>query len=176
MGKEKEWSGMIWQVESWQSEEALCELVNRIGQQGGLKEGLIQTSLSCLIERLCNEGEIRDPDTEKVQEAEDRQEFPFCFWKWTVNQGLDSIWGYLLVGYGEPQVGDVCLYYLGLGSGHDNPRIPGPQEVWHYVGSRVFRLDYKGGGHLRIGGDDLGLGRVSVGPFVKPVQKSRGCL
>ena len=66
MGKEKEWSGMIWQVESWQSEEALCELVNRIGQQGGLKEGLIQTSLSCLIERLCNEGEVRNPDTEKV--------------------------------------------------------------------------------------------------------------
>ena len=24
----------------------------------------------------------------------------------------------MLVGYGEPQVGDVCLYYLGLGSGH----------------------------------------------------------
>ena len=23
----------------------------------------------------------------------------------------------MLVGYGEPQVGDICLYYLGLGSG-----------------------------------------------------------
>ena len=37
-------------------------------------------------------------------------------------------------------------------------------------------LGYKGGGHLHIGGDDLGLGRVSVGPFVKPVQKSEDCL
>ena len=24
----------------------------------------------------------------------------------------------MLVGYREPQVGDVCLYYLGLGLGH----------------------------------------------------------
>ena len=47
-------------------EEALGELANRIGQRGGVKEGLIQTSLSCLIERLCNEGEVRNPDTEKV--------------------------------------------------------------------------------------------------------------
>ena len=31
----------------------------------------------------------------------------------------------MLVGYGEPQVGDVCLYYLRLGSGH--PITPGPQ-------------------------------------------------
>ena len=66
MGKEKEWSGVILQVESWYSEEALGELVNRIGQQGGLKEGLIQTSFSCFIERLCNEEEVRDPDTENV--------------------------------------------------------------------------------------------------------------
>ena len=49
--------------------------------------------------------------------------------------------------------------------------IPGPQGVWQYVGGRVF-----GGGHLHIGGDDSGLGRVSVGPFVKTVQKSAGCL
>ena len=83
--KEKEWSGVIGQVESWHSKEALGELVKRIGQRGGVKEELIQTSFSCLIERLCNEGEVRDPDTEKVQEAKDRQEFPFCFWKWTVN-------------------------------------------------------------------------------------------
>ena len=41
MCKEKEWSGVIWQVESWHSEEALGELVKRIGQQGGTKEGLI---------------------------------------------------------------------------------------------------------------------------------------
>ena len=47
-------------------EEALGELAKRIGQQGGVKEGLIQTSFSCLIERLCNEGEVRGPDTEKV--------------------------------------------------------------------------------------------------------------
>jgi len=66
MGKEKEWSGVIWQVESWHSEEALGELMKRIGQRGGFKEGLIQTSFSCLIERLCNEGEVRDPDMEKV--------------------------------------------------------------------------------------------------------------
>ena len=56
MCKEKEWSGVIRQVESWQSEEALSELAKRIGQQGGFKEGVIQTSFSCLIERLCNEG------------------------------------------------------------------------------------------------------------------------
>ena len=176
MGKKKEWSGVIWQMEGWQPEEALGELVNRISQQGGVKEGLIQTSFSCLIERLCNEGEIRDPDTEKVQEAEDRQEFPFCFWKWTVNQGLDSIWGYLLVGYGEPQVGDVCLYYLGCGLEHSiTPGSQGPKEFGSML-EAVFGLGYKGGGHLRIGGDDSGLGRVSVGPFVKPVQKSGGCL
>ena len=66
MCKEKEWSGVIWQVESWHSEEALSELAKRIGQQGGFKEGVIQTSFSCLIERLCNEGEVRDPDMEKV--------------------------------------------------------------------------------------------------------------
>ena len=57
---------VIWQVESWQSDEALGELAKRIGQQGGVKEGLIQTSFSCLIEQLCNEEEVRDPDTEKV--------------------------------------------------------------------------------------------------------------
>ena len=85
-------------------------------------------------------------------------------------------WGivFLLVGYGEPQVGDICLYYLGLGSGH--PITPRSQGVQQYVGDRVLGLGYKGGGHLRIGGDDLGLGRVSVDPFVKPVQKSGGCL
>ena len=66
VGKKKEWSGVIWQVESWQSEEALGELAKRIGQRGEIKEGLIQTSFSCLIERLCNEREVRDPDTEKV--------------------------------------------------------------------------------------------------------------
>ena len=66
-------------------EEALGELVKRIGQRGGVKEELIQTSFSCLIDQLCNEGEVRDPDMEKVEEAEDRQELPFCFWKWTVN-------------------------------------------------------------------------------------------
>ena len=89
--KEKEWPGVIWQVESWHSEEALGELVKRISQREGVKEGLIQTSFSCLIERLCNEGEVRDPDMEKVEEVEGRQELPFHFWKWTVNQGLDSI-------------------------------------------------------------------------------------
>ena len=57
---------MIWQVESWHSEEALGELVKRIGLRGRIKEGLIQTSFSCLIERLCNEGEVGDPDTEKI--------------------------------------------------------------------------------------------------------------
>ena len=57
-----------------------------------------------------------------------------------------------------------------------NPSIPGPQGVWKYVGDRVFGLGYKGGGHLYIGRDDLGLGRVSVDPFVKAVQKSGGCL
>ena len=85
MCKEKESSGAIWQVESWYLEEALGELAKRIGQRGRIKGGLIQTSFSCLIERLCNEGEVGDPDTEKILEAKDRQEFPFCFWKWTVN-------------------------------------------------------------------------------------------
>ena len=66
MCKEKDWSDVIWQVASWHSEEALSELAKRIGQQGGVKEGLIQTSFRCLIERLCNEGEVRDPDTEKI--------------------------------------------------------------------------------------------------------------
>ena len=60
-------------------EEALGELAKRIGQGGGIREGLIQTSFSCLIDQLCNEGEVRDPDMEKVEEAEDRQEPPFCF-------------------------------------------------------------------------------------------------
>ena len=83
----------------------------------------------------------------------------------------------LLVGYGEHHVGDVCLYYLGLGLGHlITPGSQGPQGVWKYVGDRVFGLGYKGGGHQPIGGDDLGLGGVSVGHFVKPVQKSGGCL
>ena len=66
MWKEKEWSGVIWQVKSWHSEEALGELGKRIGQQGEIKQGLIQTSFSCLIEQLCNEREVRDPDTEKI--------------------------------------------------------------------------------------------------------------
>ena len=66
MCKEKEWSGVIWQVESWHSEEALGKLAKRIGQRGRIKEGLIQTSFSCLIEQLCNEGEVGDPDTEKI--------------------------------------------------------------------------------------------------------------
>ena len=47
-------------------EEALGELAKRIGQRGRIKEGLIQTSFSCLIEQLCNEGEVMDPDTEKI--------------------------------------------------------------------------------------------------------------
>ena len=55
MGKEKEWSGVIWQVESWHSEDALSELAKRIGQREGVKQGLIQTFFSCLIEQLCNE-------------------------------------------------------------------------------------------------------------------------
>ena len=79
MGKEKEWSGVIWQVESWHSKEALGELMKRIGQREGVKQGLIQTFFSCLIEQLCNEGKVRDPDTEKVEEAEDRQELLFFF-------------------------------------------------------------------------------------------------
>ena len=66
MCKEKECSGVIWQVESWHSDEALGELAKKIGQRGGIKEGLIQTSFSCLIEQLCNEGEVGDPDTEKI--------------------------------------------------------------------------------------------------------------
>ena len=66
MGKEKEWSGVIWQVECWHSEEALGELAKRIGQRGRVKEGLLRTSFSCLIEQLCNEREVRDPDMEKV--------------------------------------------------------------------------------------------------------------
>ena len=66
MCKEKEWSGVIWQVESWYSKEALGELAVSIGQRKGIKEGLMQTSFSCLIERLCNEGEVGDPDTETI--------------------------------------------------------------------------------------------------------------
>ena len=65
MCKEKEWFGVTWQVDSWHSEEALGELAKRIGQRGRIREGLIQTSFSCLIERLCNEGEFGDPDKEK---------------------------------------------------------------------------------------------------------------
>ena len=65
MSKEKEWSGVISQVESWHSEKALYELANRIGQQGRVKEGLIQILFSCFGEWLCNEGEVRDPDNGK---------------------------------------------------------------------------------------------------------------
>ena len=33
------------------------------------------------------------------------------------------------MGYGEPQVGDICLYYLGLGLGHSiTPGSQGPKE------------------------------------------------
>ena len=67
MCKEKEWSGVICQVESWHSEEALGELAKRIGQRGGVKKGLIRTSFSCLTERLCKEGEVRDPDTDRFR-------------------------------------------------------------------------------------------------------------
>ena len=66
MCKEKEWSGVIWQVESWHSEEALGELAKRIGQRGRIKEGLIQTCFSCLIEQFCNKGEVGDPDMENI--------------------------------------------------------------------------------------------------------------
>ena len=35
----------------------------------------------------------------------------------------------MLVGYGEHHVGDVCLYYLGLGLGHlITPGSQGPKE------------------------------------------------
>ena len=35
----------------------------------------------------------------------------------------------MLVGCGEPQVGVICLYYLGLGSGHPiTPGSQGPKE------------------------------------------------
>ena len=57
-GKEKEWSGVIWQVESWHSEEARGELAKRLGQRGGVKKGLIRTSLSCLIERFAMRGKL----------------------------------------------------------------------------------------------------------------------
>ena len=46
-------------------QEALGELAKRIGQRGRVKEGLIQTSFSCLTEWLCNEGEVGGPDREK---------------------------------------------------------------------------------------------------------------
>lgn len=36
---------------------------------------------------------------------------------------------FLLVGYGEAQVGDICLYYLGFGLGHPiTPGSQGPKE------------------------------------------------
>ena len=79
MGKDKEWSGVIWQVESWHLEEALGELANRIGQRRGVKEGLIWTSFSCLIEWLCNEGEVRDPATEKVRRPRIHRSSLFVF-------------------------------------------------------------------------------------------------
>ena len=65
----------------------------RIGLAGeeGLKRGSSRCPLSSLIGRLCNEGDVRDPDTEKVEEAKDRQELPFCFWKWTVPKAWSSI-------------------------------------------------------------------------------------
>ena len=35
----------------------------------------------------------------------------------------------MVVRYGEPQVGDVCLYYLGFGLGHPiTPGSQGPKE------------------------------------------------
>ena len=70
---------MILQVESWHLEEALGELANRTGQRGGVKEGLIWTSFSCLIERLCNEGEVRDPATEKVRRPRIDRRYLFVF-------------------------------------------------------------------------------------------------
>ena len=77
--EEKERSGVIWQVETWYSKEALGELAVRIGQRKGVKEGLMQTSFSCLIERLCNEGEVRNPDTEKFRKSKIDRSSLFAF-------------------------------------------------------------------------------------------------
>ena len=62
------------------------------------------------------------------------------------------------MGYGEPQLGDICLGYLGLRLGYlITPGSQGPKEFGSML-EAVFGLGYKGGGHLRIGGDDSGLG------------------
>ena len=82
------------------------------------------------------------------------------------------------MGYGEPQVGDVCLGYLGLGSGH--PITPGSQDPKEF--GSMLETEFLGWATkeevIYIGGDDLGLGQVSVGPFVKKKmdQKSGDCL
>ena len=71
------------------------------------------------------------------------------------------------MGYGEPQVGDVCLGYLGLGSGH--AITPGSQDPKEF--GSMLETEFLGWATkeevIYIGGDDLGLGQVSVGPFVK---------
>ena len=62
------------------------------------------------------------------------------------------------MGYGQSQVGDVCLSYLGLRLGYPiTPASQGPKEFGSML-EAVFGLGYKGGGHLHIGGDDSGLG------------------
>ena len=38
-----------------------------LARKGGVKKGLIQTSFSCLTVWLCNEGEVRDPDTDRFR-------------------------------------------------------------------------------------------------------------
>ena len=46
----------------------------------------------------------------------------------------------MLVGYGEPQVGDVCLYYFGLGLGH--PIIAGSQGPGEF--GRMLEAEFLG--------------------------------
>ena len=89
---------------------------------------------------------------------------------WNLSEGI------VLCGWDRESPKQVTFFWTIWALDWDNPRIPGLQGVWQYVGDRVFRLRYKGGGHLHIGGDDSEVGRVSVGPFVKPVQNSGDCL
>ena len=45
----------------------------------------------------------------------------------------------MLVGYGEPQVGDVCLYYLGFGLGHPiTPGSQGPKEFGSMLEAEIL--------------------------------------
>ena len=75
------------------------------------------------------------------------------------------------MGYGKSQVGDFCLNYLGLKLGYlISPGSQGPKEF-----GSMLEAEFSGWATKEEVIYVSRLGQVSVGPFVKPVQKSGDC-